>query len=65
MNKVLSNSFSLPEIKKSLANEEKQLYSNKIGCCLCGKNLTKMKFSIKVTDHCHQNGNYRRATVHL
>ena len=29
------------------------------------KNLTKMKFSIKVTDHCHQNGNYRRATVNL
>lgn len=24
-----------------------------------------MKFSIKVTDHCHQNGNYRGATVHL
>lgn len=29
------------------------------------RNLTKMKFSIKVTDHCHQNGNYRGATVHL
>ena len=41
MNKVLSNSFSLPEIKKSLANEEEQLYSNKIGCCLCGKEFDK------------------------
>ena len=41
MNKALSNSFSLPAIKKRLGNEEKQLYSNKIGCCLCGKEFDK------------------------